>query len=333
MLGSSSTALLDLSLALDMETFQITGELILDSRLQYWLEAARKIAPRTFEVLLCSSGAFPEKVTFPPEIKAVVYPGLGYYGMKNKAAELANGKIVFFGDIDCRPDPDYLVNLLNYFDTHPEAVVVGGRTFYDGEDFVTRANSAVAWGYLHGKDALLPGEVYAGHNVGIRGKMFPKPFGPYTDRYGGDEYFTNSFRRQGYAMPLLPSLKIYHESPADSLRGLLDRHFRELTRLAFMKQGLELNPLGVIREATRSGRGRWQVFKKNAHKFGISRNEWFKGRVLFRFYALLDMACAIVLWLRPSLFQKWVRYQFGDLQRCEPATGVESLLPNPATVK
>ena len=331
--GPTSNPPLDLSVALDMETFQITGELILDSRLQFWLEAARKIAPRTFELLLCSSGAFPENVNFPPEIKPVVYPGMGYYEMKNKAAEVASGKIVFFGDIDCRPDPDYMVNLLNYFDTHPEAVVVGGRTFYDGDDFVTRANSAVAWGYLHDKDALLPGEVYAGHNVGLRGKIFPKPFGPYSDRYGGDEHITTSFRRRGYAVPVPQSLVIYHESPVGSLRGLFDRHFRELTRLAFMKQGLELNPLGVIREASRSGRGRWQVFKKNAHKFGISRNEWIKGRILFRFYALLDVACAIVMWLRPSLFHKWVRYQFGDYKTCEPVARVESVLPQPATAK
>ena len=321
----------DLSILLDMETLKITGEILLDNRVSLWLEAAKRIAPRTFEFIICSNQSLEGKVELPEGIKLLVEPGLGYYALKNAGARKAEGKILFFGDVDCRPDPDYLVKLLDHYETL-DANIIGGRTFYDGKDFASRANSAVSWGYLHGVDGLEAGGCYLGHNVSVRRDSFPDYFGPYTARYGGDEYITARHRVAGEKIPVPQDLIIYHESMAHSLRALLDRHFREIGRVALISSfDGTITPGQMLREARKCNRGRWQNFKRHAHKFGIKRSEWWKGWLLFGFYSAFSVFAVLILIVRPSLLSKWLAYQFGDLKKCIPvAKQIDLCQQNPA---
>jgi hypothetical protein len=310
-------AIPDLSIVLDMETLKITGALIFDGQIKLWRDAADKIAPRTYELIICSSLPLDEKIEFPPRIKMVISPGLGYYAMKNAGEQTARGKIIFFGDVDCRPVDNYFVRLLHYFDAS-NANIIGGRTFYDGSDFRTRASSVTSWGYLHQVETLPPGSCLAGHNLAIRKGFVEKPFGPYTERYGGDEYITETFRRKGEKILIKQDLIIYHESPAHSFRGLMDRHLRELARITFVKYGQKISPILILKEAFRHGRNRWRLFKRQAPKFGIGRNQKWRGWLLFHFYLLLDVLVAVIMILNPRTFSRWVHYQFGDLDKCTP---------------
>ena len=56
----------DLSIILDTETLHITGELLLDGRMALWQQAAERIAPRTYEIILCTDQPFDRRMTFPP---------------------------------------------------------------------------------------------------------------------------------------------------------------------------------------------------------------------------------------------------------------------------
>ena len=301
---------------LDMETLQITGDIRFDHSLQRWLAAAAQIAPRTFEIIVCSSHAVEGEVRLPPHVRMLIRPGLGYYALKSAGAAEARGKFLFFSDVDCRPGPDYIVRLLHYFDSGEE--IFGGRTYYDGEDFLTRLNSAVSWGYLHNVEELGPQECYASHNLAVRRGAAPDYFGPYTERYGGDEYISSRCRAAGFRLPVHQDLKIYHESPAYSLRALLDRHFREVIRIAFMKEAQHVSLREMLHQASQSHRNRWNVFKRHAHKFGFSRRQWWLARLVLRLYSLLDWLAVFVLMISPSLYARWMAYHFGDLQRCVP---------------
>jgi glycosyltransferase involved in cell wall biosynthesis len=307
----------DLSILLDTETLQITGEIAIDGRLSLWREAARRIEPRTFEIVLCSNKDLGRDVLLPEGIKLMVRPGAGYYALKNEGAREAVGEIIFWGDIDCRPDPDYFVHLLAYFDAH-SPLILGGRSSYDGGDFATRANSATSFGYLHGIDILGTGDCYVAHNVAVKRDSSLDYFGPYTERYGGDEYITACYRNAGERLTVEQKMIVYHESPAHSLRGWVDRNIREIARLAFISEEKSPTPWKMVQMARKLSRYKWRLYKDNAYKFGITRREKWKARILYGFYSWINLFSAILMLIFPSLLQKWIKYQFGDLKNCQP---------------
>jgi len=319
----------DLSILIDMETFKITGEILFDDRLSLWIKAAERIAPRTFELIICSNQPMDQKVELPEGISVLVQPGLGYYGMKNAAVDKAKGSIVFWGDVDCRPVPDYFVNLVRHFDENPEMNILGGRTFYDGEDFATRANSSASWGYLHDVTGLEKGGCYLGHNVAVRRGSLPDYFGPYTERYGGDEYITARHRIAGERLPVFQDMILYHESPVHTVSALLDRQFREIGMQAWANSSNGSISFGqIFRESRKYRRARWQSFKRHAHKFGFKRSEWWKARLLFWYYGLINLVAMLAMLVRPKLLSNWITYQFGDLKKCTPVGQRISQLQN-----
>jgi len=309
----------DLSILLDMETLQITGELLLDQRVLLWREAARRIEPRSFEIVLCSNQNLEKDFPLPEDIKLLVRPGAGYYALKNEGAREATGEIIFWGDIDCRPDPDYFVHLLAHFDSYA-SLIVGGRSFYDGDDFATRANSATSFGYLHGIDLLGRHDCYVAHNVAVRRDSSLDYFGPYTERYGGDEYITACYRKAGERLTVEQKLIIHHESAAHTLRGLLDRNFRDIGRMVFISDEESPTPWKMFQMARRMHLFKWRLFKLHAYKFGIERGEKWKARLLFAFYGWINLLATSLMLVFPRLLQKWIHYQFGDLKNCQPVS-------------
>jgi GT2 family glycosyltransferase len=311
----------DLSIIIDLETMEITGDILLDRQVALWLQAAQRIAPKTFELIICTR----QQAAIPPHasahVKIIRGTGEGYYALKNEAARQASGTYLFFSDVDCRPEPDFFVRLLHYFET-TGALILGGRTFYDGRDFASRACTVVSFGRLHGVDQVPPLEWYLAHNIAIRRDAFPACFGPYTGRYGGDEFITACARERGLPLPVYQDLILHHESAAHSFRGLMDRHLREIIRTAFVAHGAKLTPAQVFRQARKTGRERWLTFKKRASRFNFSPRERRRARWLFKRYQLLDMLCVLVFFLRPRLLARWIAYQFGDVTTCSPVLPV-----------
>ena len=323
MITSSSP---DLSIVLDMETMQITGSILFAEQLSLWLSAAEKIAPRVFELIICTRLKVEIKADeLPPHVKMIRGRGKGYYALKNEGAALARGRFIFFSDVDCRPSPDYFLHLLAHFEA-TGADILGGRSFYDGDDFGTRASTVAAFGRLHGINQLPDRAWYLGHNLAIRNGALPGLFGAYTGRYGGDEFIAASARRRNLTLPVFEDLILYHESAAHTLRALLDRHFREIIRTTFVRHGSKMSPWNVVKEAQRSGRQRWLNFKAYSGHFRFSKFEREKARWLFKYYQILDMVAACGFVLRPELLRKWQAYQFGDIATCVPVSGVSSTL-------
>ncbi len=310
-----------------METMKITGRLLLEDRLRLWTDAAEKIAPRTYELIICTRlEACISDRELPARVRLVRGTGKGYYALKNEGAASARGEVILFSDVDCRPADDYMVNLLRHFD-ETNAPILGGRSFYDGADFSTRASTVAAFGRLHGVTELPEKSWYLGHNVAVRKGSLPEFFGAYTGRYGGDEYMAETARQKQFSVPVYQDLILYHESATHTLRGLLDRHFREIVRTTFVRHGAAMTGWDVVREAARSGRQRWLNFKKYAGRFDFSASEKARARWLFKYYQFLDVLAAFAFVLSPRLLKIWQAYQFGDIATCPAPAPLSDELP------
>jgi hypothetical protein len=304
----------DLSIVLDLETMEITGEILLEKQIAHWLQAARRIAPRTFELIICSRHEKEIALAPTPGIKTVRGAGKGYYALKNEGARAAAGTYVLFSDIDCRPEENYCVRVLEHFAAGGD--ILGGRTFYDGADLASRVCTVTSFGRLHGIDQLRPYEGYLAHNIAVRRTAFPQFFEPFTARYGGDKYLTNQARQRGLPLPVYQDLILYHESAAHSLRGLLDRHLRDIVGTTFMAHGAAMTPWQIVRQAHRTGRQRWLSFKRRALELGFTPAEKERARWLLLGYQWLDVVATLGFVVRPSLLARWNAYQFGEIENC-----------------
>ncbi len=196
--------------------------------------------------------------------------------------------------------------------------ILGGRSYYDGKGLITKINTVVSFGYLHQISHLAENQIYLGHNVAVRRQSVSDPFGPYTDRYGGDEYLTHARRQAGDPLPVFQDLIIYHESPTFNLRALIDRHLREVVRNCFIRSGSAITGAEILKEARRMSRSRWNNFKRDADKFDFTRLQRFQARFLFRVYGAIDIFCAFLMCLKPGLLQRWLQYQYGDYKNVIP---------------
>jgi hypothetical protein len=77
------------------------------------------------------------------DVKLIAAPGLSYYKLKNRGAELANTDIVVMLDSDAAPRSGWLTALLAPF-ADPEVKAVGGFTVLGHEDLLSRT-MALSW--------------------------------------------------------------------------------------------------------------------------------------------------------------------------------------------
>jgi hypothetical protein len=219
----------DLSIILETTTGDFTGACDSWRNLTEWIDEAASLAPHKAEIVLAAPAplrGLPDRPGGLP-LRQLIVPGAGYYKLKNEAANEAQGAVVFFGDLDCRPTVGYLRILIEAF-ADTEVGGVAGRSIYEGQGLLTRIHSAHSWGDLHRGPAAFERAAAVAHNVAIRRELYARdPFGPFVGRIGGDRYLTDTVRRSGSRFVLEERLVLIHEDPTWRLRGFVERHLRD----------------------------------------------------------------------------------------------------------
>lgn len=300
------------SIVVESHTAELSSEPHVRENLLEVVRQAQSLPAPGAEVIIVSAGP----IDAPPGARALVRPGLDYYGLKNAGAKEAAGEFVVFFDSDCRPGPDYLAVMLRQFREHPDAWCLAGASRYDGRSVIARINTALSFGYLHDPRAKGP-ERYGvlSHNVAVRRSKCPEqPFGPMTGRVGGDVWMTDWFAGQGHPPLLVREMVVHHEDPSFSLVLRMDRQLREV--FSHVRSESDLRPWtkpGLI-AATKAllspvWRGRKLMF--HGHHVGLGVVEKAIGIPIVVFYGLLDWVSAVALFTVPSFRRRYFRYQNG----------------------
>ena len=315
---SAKTASPVVSVVLELDTRAVTGHISIDESVSAQLNQ-QGFEENEVEYIVVGPRAI-DTSGWMNKVVAISVPagdGKGYYEYKNVGALNARGKYIAFWDSDCRPTSDYLAYAVQLLEDSPELSGVGGVTFYDGSTWLTTMNTILSFGYLHryqvrqeleAKDAILS------HNVVIRKDAFPeRPFGDYTARMEGDTYLSEYARQQGAPLHIDPHLKIQHEDPTFSLRGLLERHLRDVFCALPEKVPLTQRQLFLYAfwKALVSPKERLGILRQYAPYLGWTRRKANAAMPILMLYGVID-ACAIAVMLfKPSLLRKWLEYQFG----------------------
>ena len=87
--------------------------------------AAHKAIPDDIEGLL-------------PGLRIATTPGISSFDLKNAGAQAARSSFIIILDADCRPGKGWLQAVTDHHLSHPEAAVISGRTFYEGEGLLPK---------------------------------------------------------------------------------------------------------------------------------------------------------------------------------------------------
>lgn len=90
----------------------------------------------------------------------------GSYAARNKALQYANGKFLGFTDSDCIPDPDWIKNAVEIFESDSTIDRIGGKIkmFYP--------NEKISLGDLYEETFAFPQEDYANGGFAVTGNLF-----------------------------------------------------------------------------------------------------------------------------------------------------------------
>jgi hypothetical protein len=299
----------DVTLVLECTTAAITGRCDAARNLDAWLAEIDSLAPATAELLLVAPVVPRALDRSHAALRVLEVPGAGYYALKNAGANAARGRIVAFSDLDCRPEPGYLRGARERL-ADPRVGAVAGRSLYDGDGVWTRINSANSFGDLYSGARAFDSGMALAHNVVVARAVLPRnPWGPFVGRIGGDGYLTNAVRRTRLVV-LDERLRIYHEDPTWKLRGLVERHLRDVfvprrygtpdqrhSALFTLACALLLRPALRARRVLRGGRG-----------VGL---RWYHTPVVALVevvYWLFDVALAVSVLGIPPVRRRWLAF-------------------------
>ena len=254
---------------------------------------------------------------FGQSARAVAVRDGGYYEYKNAGFQAARGRYVAFWDGDCRPSSDYLRLAASHMDESPRLLACAGVSSYDGSSWFAKLNTILSFGFLHQYRRPQPlgaPEWMQAHNVVIRRDGFPpRPFGDYTARMDGDNFCASYAALNGQPALVEPRMRIFHEDPSFSVSLLLERHLREA--FGFVSQRPPLTRARLLATAFRSApariKTRFSRLRTCGPYFGWTPLETAAAAPVLGFYAVLNLAALAALAAKPSLLDRWLRYQFG----------------------
>lgn len=150
----------------------------------------------------------------PATVRLVATDGVGYHGMKNRAAALSDAEIIVFLDSDTIPEPGWLTALLEPF-ARPDIRFVFGQTYLDCATLYDKAWS-VFW-FIHPRNpgaGLRPATTYYANNVAFRRDFLlrhPYPEMPCYRGQGAVHY--HRLRQLGFGLNVKLDARVSHPPP------------------------------------------------------------------------------------------------------------------------
>jgi glycosyltransferase involved in cell wall biosynthesis len=308
-----------ISVVIEMDTKNISGGIYdYHSSIREWVRQADASNARC-EIIIVSSddcSVLEQLTSGQTQVRTACAAGASYYALKNTGANLAVGEIVYFTDSDCRPGNNIIESIIEAFKDSPSQCVAG-RSFYDGDDLLSRINTTLSFGYLHQGGKILNESCALAHNVAIRRSSYAEdPFGPFNGRVGGDAYLTNHYRTMG-PVPLARDIMVYHENPTFNLRGMLDRHLREIfdALKRYRKNdkwpGTVSGLAYVLKILWKRPKQKFRTLKKYGRSLEVKTAHYPVAFVQLALYQLIDSIVVMLVFLPPRIREKWIAYQFG----------------------
>lgn len=182
---------------------------------------------------------------------------LGSYASRNLGLEHAEGDLIAFTDVDCRPDPDWLLKGMRRFED--EAIhAVGGRVRFT---FQKQTPNGAEWvdaqTNMQMERNIRERGVAKTANLFVRRSMFREVGRFRSDmRSGGDAEWTHRLTSAGYSLVYQPEAVVSH--PASGYRALFQKQIRvgggkvNLAAAETAATSDPQKPLGKVREILRN---------------------------------------------------------------------------------
>ena len=158
--------------------------------------AAHKAIPDDIEGLL-------------PGLRIVTTPGTSSFDLKNAGAQAAKAAFIIILDADCRPARGWLQAVTDHHLAHPDAAVISGRTFYEGEGMLPKIFAIIDRTYV---DAGKAGPTWAisNNNGGFtRDTLLAHPFKNEVGPFGSEPH-SDRIKASGALLHFEPGMVAYH---------------------------------------------------------------------------------------------------------------------------
>lgn len=231
----------------------------------------------TSEIVADFEARYGESVNFRPFLET--NQGLSF--ARNRGVQEAQGDILVFLDDDAFARPDYVDNLLSFYNNHPEAAATGGRTYPEFEadkpDWMSRyLMSLVAAMDLGDEPKLFPRGMYPiGANMSLR-RTAIESIGSFntalgrkgSQMLGGEEKdIFLRLRAKGFQLWYVPDAIVQHIIPANRLTQAA---IKKQARGIGFSERLRVSQLGLI---------------ETLWKFSLELMKWIATVMLFIWYS------------------------------------------------
>ena len=142
-------------------------------------------------------------------LRLVTTPGTSSFDLKNAGATAARSNFVIILDADCRPAPGWLHAICEHHRQHPEADVISGRTFYEGEGVLPKVFAVIDRTYVDAGDAG-PTQAISNNNAGFtRQILLDHPFSNEVGPFGSEPHAAR-IKASGAVLRFEPAMLAYH---------------------------------------------------------------------------------------------------------------------------
>lgn len=144
-----------------------------------------------------------------PDFRIVTTPGKSSFDLKNAGVAAAAADFVIILDADCRPAPDWWRAVYRHRLAHPEAAVISGRTFYEGEGILPKIFAVIDRTYVDA-GAAGPTQAISNNNAGFsRQILLDHPFNNEVGPFGSEPH-SDRIKASGALLHFEPEMLAYH---------------------------------------------------------------------------------------------------------------------------
>lgn len=142
-------------------------------------------------------------------LRIVTTSGTSSFDLKNAGAEAARSDFVIILDADCRPGPGWWRSIYEHRLQHPEADVISGRTFYEGDGLLPKVFAVIDRTYVDAGVAG-PTQAISNNNAGFtRQILLDHPFDNEVGPFGSEPHAAR-IKASGAALRFEPGMLAYH---------------------------------------------------------------------------------------------------------------------------